>query len=167
MGFADCIHHEICNSKAQFICLSLPSDEVLTLGAPIMIPSGVPSVWKPLIRDGRNQACRPFHFLGFGRAYKVYFNQSIRKCQELCVKTPSCKGIEHNFTGRCEVWTQPIDYTVPSASFRCLRYEPPVVNTSNTLTTTTVTKEFISAGKDRACYGKQHVSPAMVNTCRM
>lgn len=135
-----------------------------------MIPSGVPSVWKPLKRDGRNQACRPFHYFGPNHAYKVYANTSMKKCQQLCIKTPSCTGIEHKYldlsltnAGRCEVWRQSIDYTVPAASFRCLRYEPPVVDTSITLTTTIVAKDFISAGKNRACHGKQPRNSAMVN----
>ena len=61
-------------------------------------------------------------------------------CQNLCIETPACKGVEYRSNGWCEIWTRPngISAVAPSYGASCLRYEPFV---------------FVDGGINRACRG--------------
>lgn len=50
--------------------------------------------------------------------------QSLQECQQLCVGSPGCKGIEYSSFGRCEVWTRAdgIGATAEAPSYHCLLY---------------------------------------------
>ncbi|CAJ1427609.1 unnamed protein product, partial [Effrenium voratum] len=52
-------------------------------------------------------------------------NSSMDACQNLCMNTPACKGIEFR-SGACEVWTLPggVKASVPSTGRMCVRYQP-------------------------------------------
>ena len=52
-------------------------------------------------------------------------NSTIEACQELCVETDACKGIEFRL-GACEIWTLAggIQASVGAPGRTCMRYEP-------------------------------------------
>ena len=52
-------------------------------------------------------------------------NSSIEACQQLCMETPACKGIEFRM-GACEIWTLAggIQASVGAPGRTCMRYEP-------------------------------------------
>lgn len=58
--------------------------------------------------------------------YSVFFGvPSLDDCKAKCLKTASCRGIEHNSgSGRCEVWTRPagIEASISLAGYTCLAF---------------------------------------------
>ena len=82
---------------------------------------------------------------------------SLAACQDECIRSEACVGIEHSGS-RCEVWTRTagIGASIQLAGFRCLSYG---AVTTTTTTTTTSTRslsslfEPVDGGGDRACRG--------------
>ena len=61
---------------------------------------------------------------------------SLAACQNLCISTPGCQGVEYR--GWCEVWTHGIMSTAYSPGSQCLKYQPFVA---------------VDGGSNRACRG--------------
>eukprot|EP00438_Fugacium_kawagutii_P011864 Skav208119 [mRNA] locus=scaffold1223:25658:27340:- [translate_table: standard] len=91
-----------------------------------------------------NRVCRGSHVNDTTDEY--YFLKSpdeipsLKACQDLCIQTSACKGVEYRANGWCEIWTRPdgISAVAPSYSASCWRYEPFV---------------FVDGGIHRACRG--------------
>ena len=87
------------------------------------------SAFKP-IDGGHNRACRGQDVNdNLDSHYTVSVawpeNSSVEACQDLCVKTYDCKGIEFR-SGACEIWTLAggIKATVPAIGRTCVLYDP-------------------------------------------
>ena len=101
----------------------------LQLGVPDPLYDPSVSSFRP-IDGGYNRACRGQDIYdNLNSHFSLHFswpeNSSIEACQSLCMRTPTCKGIEFRY-GACEVWTLPggIHATVPSIGNTCFQYEP-------------------------------------------
>eukprot|EP00931_Biecheleriopsis_adriatica_P066401 TRINITY_DN40771_c0_g1_i1.p1 TRINITY_DN40771_c0_g1~~TRINITY_DN40771_c0_g1_i1.p1 ORF type:complete len:707 (-),score=118.03 TRINITY_DN40771_c0_g1_i1:437-2557(-) len=71
--------------------------------------------------------------------YSVGGASLLATCQNRCLSTPGCTGIEYNAgTGRCEVWTRPIHSSLAVAGFDCYLYVADLSATSTTAMVTTV-----------------------------
>ncbi|CAE8629126.1 unnamed protein product [Polarella glacialis] len=74
---------------------------------------------------------------------------TLDACKNLCVSTPSCKGVEFSLWG-CEIWTRAggVAASVSVPGFTCLRYEP---------------FELVDGFTDRACRGTDVNDNSMSN----
>jgi len=80
--------------------------------------------------------------------FSVFFGiPKMEGCMAKCESEPLCTGIEHNPSGRCEVWTRPegIQASVPVAGYTCLAYVSAVTSTSTAISTTETTSLQISS----------------------
>jgi len=120
------------------------------------------SLFRPLIGDGTNQACR-------GRTagdnldsyYSVFEGMaSLHACKSACMaySVAQCRGIEYHSNGRCEIWTRfnGIGMTITLAGYTCLAYGPnqPSSTTTASLTASPSLFEPIEGdGTSQACRG--------------
>jgi len=92
------------------------------------------------VDGGVNRACRGYDAAdNSGSYYSLFTKPSLEDCQELCVQTAGCQGIEFGSTGRCEIWTRAegIGATVAFAGYTCLGYQSGgSISSTMTLTTT-------------------------------
>eukprot|EP00931_Biecheleriopsis_adriatica_P096425 TRINITY_DN7007_c0_g1_i2.p1 TRINITY_DN7007_c0_g1~~TRINITY_DN7007_c0_g1_i2.p1 ORF type:complete len:2100 (-),score=266.06 TRINITY_DN7007_c0_g1_i2:89-6388(-) len=95
-----------------------------------------------LVNGFADQACRGSTSTDNDDSYYLTYSPeqapSLEDCQNLCISTHGCKGIEYR--GWCEVWTRPagIGAVAVSPGTQCFRYEP----FSN-----------VDGGANRACRG--------------
>eukprot|EP00931_Biecheleriopsis_adriatica_P093048 TRINITY_DN667_c0_g1_i1.p1 TRINITY_DN667_c0_g1~~TRINITY_DN667_c0_g1_i1.p1 ORF type:complete len:1526 (+),score=218.47 TRINITY_DN667_c0_g1_i1:80-4579(+) len=85
--------------------------------------------------------------------YKLFFGMPlIEECKAKCMAEPSCTGIEHHSSGRCEVWTRPegIQASIALDGYTCLAY-------GESITTTPFVSPLpfvpVDGGEGRACRG--------------
>jgi len=105
-----------------------------------VLPTAV-SEFEP-VNGGSNQACRGATNVDTSSSYyTVFYSQaSLGACQDKCRGVATCKGIEYNANGYCEVWTKPggIQTTKPVNGFSCFRYLPATATTTQSSTTVTM-----------------------------
>jgi len=108
----------------------------------------MPMSFEP-VDGGEGRACR-----GASRTdnsadhFTVFFGiPRMEGCIAKCENEPLCTGIEHNPSGRCEVWTRPegIQASVPVAGYTCLAYGSAVTSSSTAISTTETTSLQISS----------------------
>lgn len=102
----------------HYTCLRFGDLPTTTTAAPL-------SGFQP-VDGGVDRACRG-DFPGDNAAsyYQVVGNlASLQACQEQCVATEGCTGIEYHVGGRCEVWTRPegIHASIVLEKYTCLSY---------------------------------------------
>jgi len=114
-----------------------------------------------LVEGSQNQACRgssPSDNLQ--SYYRLLSTSSLTGCQSVCSSTTGCQGIEFNAgSGRCEVWTHPIQSFVAVAGFDCYTYDAEPTSTTSTTTSTTTTASTTTtttttASSSDPCYGE-------------
>jgi len=95
--------------------------------------SGLPSCSEHLpvpfnpVDGGEGRACRGASADDDSdRYFDLFTVDSLESCMDKCVAEPSCKGIEYNSLGRCEVWKRPdgIQSSEAVSGFTCMSYEP-------------------------------------------
>ncbi|CAJ1416134.1 unnamed protein product [Effrenium voratum] len=77
-------------------------------------------VWSP-VDSGEGRACRgdsPGDNLP--SYYEVQVVQSLESCQQLCLASEACQGVEYS-PGRCELWSHSIWSSISLANFQCYR----------------------------------------------
>ena len=112
-------------------------------------PATPAKVWEAVDGTPGSHACRGNSPTDNNRSYYEVKGgvESLEACQHLCEEHGSCKGIEYNPNGRCEVWTRMEGIAATSmppaawGTFSCLRFGWPI----STLAP--------ADGQDRACRG--------------